>query len=119
MIPSGADAVVNVERTKTVSGHVSVVGPVSPGDNIVPQAADFRRGDRVLGAGRRLRAQDVAVMAGLGLPEVAVMRRPLVAVLVTGDELRLPGQCLEPGQIYTSKSGMLWRPRWPRLGGKR
>lgn len=102
MIPPNADAVVNVERTATVDGRVRVVGPVGLGDNIVRRGEDLRCGETVLEAGRRLRPQDVAVVASLGRTHVTVVRRPRVAVLPTGDELRSPGEDLGPGQIYTS-----------------
>ncbi|HWE61409.1 MAG TPA: gephyrin-like molybdotransferase Glp [Chloroflexota bacterium] len=102
MIPPGADAVVNVERTHTAPARVCIQGPVHPADHIVRRASAFCAGAPVLGAGHRLRPQDVAVLASLGLPEVTVVRQPRVAILVTGDELRLPEERLEPGQIYTS-----------------
>jgi len=102
MIPPGADAVVNVERTRTVAGQVCVEGPVKLGDHISRRASDLPKGAAVLGAGRRLRPQDAAVLASLGLAHVLVMRKPRVAILLTGDELCLPGESLAPGQIYTS-----------------
>ena len=102
MIPPGADAVVNVERTSVEDGRVRIDGPVRAGDHIVRRGADLRRGDRVLPTGRRLRPQDLALLASVGLPGVVVARRPRVAVLITGDELRPPGSPLGPGQIYTS-----------------
>jgi molybdopterin molybdotransferase len=110
MLPPGSDAVVNVERTETSTpagegvARVRVAGAVAVGDNVVYRGADLKRGDVVLRPGRRLRPQDVAVLASLGQTEVEVVRRPRVAVLVTGDELRAPGEALEPGQIYNSNA---------------
>jgi molybdenum cofactor synthesis domain-containing protein len=117
MIPSGADAVVNVERTSTADGHVHIDGPVICGDNIARRAADLGQGEAVLRAGRRLRPHDVGILASLGIPDLLVVRRPRVAVLVTGDELRLPGARLEPGQIYTS-NGYALGARVRELGGE-
>lgn len=117
MIPPGADAVVNVERTEVTAGRLRIVGPVPPGDNIVTRAADLAQGDVVLRPGRRLRPQDVAVLASLGYPTVEVVRRPRVAILLTGDELRAPGQPLAPGQIYNS-NGYALAAQALRLGGQ-
>ncbi len=117
MIPPGADAVVNVERTEVTARRLRIVGPVPPGDNIVIRAADLALGDVVLRPGRRLRPQDVAVLASLGYPMVEVVRRPRVAILLTGDELRAPGQPLAPGQIYNS-NGYALAAQALRLGGQ-
>jgi molybdopterin molybdotransferase len=100
MIPRGADAVINLERTERTDAEIEISGAVDPGDNIVRRGEDVRCGAVALSAGRRLRPQDIGLLASLGHLHVSVRRRPAVAVLTTGDELRAPGDQLGPGQIY-------------------
>ncbi len=100
-MPAGADAVVIVEATDgEASGAVRVFSPVSPGQNVGPQGADIRRGQRVLQAGATLTPSRVGAAAALGLSDVAVYARPRIAILSTGNEIVEPGERLEPGQIY-------------------
>ena len=100
-MPAGADAVVIVEETDgEASGAVRVFSPVSPRQNVGPQGADIRSGQRVLQAGVTLTPSRVGAAAALGLSEVAVYARPRIAILSTGNEIVEPGELLEPGQIY-------------------
>jgi len=94
-IPEGADAVVMQEQTVRKDGTVYVEQRVNSGENVVHRGEDLRAGDLVLRPGRRLRPQDIGLLAGLNHPEVEVYVRPKVAVIVTGDELVAPGR--EPG----------------------
>ena len=64
----------------------------------------MRAGNRVIEAGRVLRASEIGVLSSLGLTEVAVFRRPVVAILSTGDEVTPPGEALLPGRIYDANS---------------
>src|SRR5438876_10823225 len=76
-IPSGADAVVMIERTRRLDAAcVKIDGAVSPGQNILPQAKEMRRGEVVLMAGARLRPQEVGLLALVGRLEVVVHPRP-------------------------------------------
>lgn len=98
-LPQGADAVVMQEYAVRRDGDVTVERPAQVGENVVPRGADVRAGDVILRPGRRLRPQDLGLLAGLGHPEVTVFRRPHVGVIVTGDELVPPGQVPQGSQI--------------------
>ncbi|WNM28329.1 molybdopterin molybdotransferase MoeA [Demequina capsici] len=106
-MPQGADAVVPVERTDAGTERVRIRDWPVVGAHVRPAGADMREGGVVLAAPRRLRAVDVAAAAAAGRAEVAVARRPRVAVLVTGDELVAPGEPLGPAAIYDSNSALL------------
>ncbi len=99
-IPTGADAVVMQEHTVRADSTVAVERAVRSGENVVPRGADVHQGDLLLSPGRRVRAQDLGLLAGLNRPEVSVYRRPHVGVIVTGDELVAPGQPIRGSQIY-------------------
>ena len=99
-LPAGADAVVMQEYAVRRDGTVSIERPVHPGENVVRRGDDVKAGEVVLRPGRRLRPQDLGLLAGLNSPEVEVYRQPRVAVIVTGDELTAPGQPRRESQIY-------------------
>jgi molybdopterin molybdotransferase len=108
-VPLGSDAVVPFELTsegrdeiKEKAGHVAVCEPVQAGDNVREAGEDVRTGQRVLSAGHTLRPPDVGVLAGLGCPQVRVVRRPRVAILATGDELVDVHEPIAPGKIRNS-----------------
>jgi molybdopterin molybdotransferase len=102
VMPAGADTVVVQEITERASDAVTVLRPVSKGRHIRRQGLDFRRGDTLFAAGRRLSARDLALLAGMNHPIVPVHRRPKVALFATGDELVPPGAEPGPGQIVYS-----------------
>ena len=106
-VPEGADAVVPLEVVVEVDNTLTVPAPVDPGANVRPAGGDVRAGDVLLPAGTRLGAAQVGALAAAGVAEVTVGRRPRVAVLSTGTELRPPGKALGPGQIYESNGPML------------
>ncbi len=99
-LPVGADAVVMQEYTVRKDGTVSVERPVAPGENVVHRGDDLTAGDVVLRPGRRLRPQDLGLLAGLNHAQVEVYLQPRVAVIVTGDELVTPGQNAAGAEIY-------------------
>ena len=103
-VPQGADAVVMVEYTKSAGSRVTVQRSVEPGENVVPAGAEARRGDVMVAKGTRVRHAAVAVAAAVGRPEVAVYRRPQVAVLATGDELVDINLPPGPNEIRNSNS---------------
>ncbi len=104
MLPDGADAVVMQEHVVRKDGAVSIERPVKPADNVVRRGADVRAGEVILRPGRRLRPQDLGLLAGLDVPDVTVYLRPRVATIVTGDELVPPGQSLRGSQIHDMNS---------------
>lgn len=103
-VPAGCDAVVRVEDTAERDGEVEIKAPVTLGDNLRRAGEDVRAGDVVLRAGARLGPAELGVLASAGVASVLCPRRPRVAVVVTGDELRDPGQPLGPGAIRDTNS---------------
>ncbi|CAN5579071.1 molybdopterin molybdotransferase MoeA [soil metagenome] len=103
-MPSGADAVVMVERTNAVDGgaRVGVQIEVAPADHIRRAGDDVEVGDTVVAAGAELTAGHLGVLASVGVGEVQVHPRPRVGVLSTGDELVEAGRPLARGQIHDS-----------------
>ncbi len=130
VIPRGADAVVMVEYTDVERGtrnaergaelvmpsrsplrvpHSALLvrRPVTPGANLTFAGTDIGRGETVLRRGELLTSRETGVLAALGLDQVAVFRRPRVAILSTGDELIPPGQPMRPGLVYDSNATIL------------
>jgi len=104
-VPPGADAVVPVEWTQTQSdGQVLIFRPVTPGAHLRWAGEDFQPGQPALSRGTRLSPPQVGILATLGWAEIPVARRPRIAILATGDELREPGQPLPAGTIHNSNS---------------
>ena len=106
VVPEGADAVVPVERTDGGAEAVAVEA-VAPGDNVRPRGGDVHAGDVVVTAGSAIGPVQIGALAGSGVSTVRCGRRPRVAVLATGSELRRSGEPLGPGQIYESNGVML------------
>lgn len=100
-LPPGADTVVPQERCR-VEGERVWFPPVSVGDHVRKEGEEVRRGDLLLKAGKRLRAQELGLLAGAGIARVEVYRPLQVCLLSSGNELREPGDPLAPGQIYNS-----------------
>ena len=100
MLPEGADGVVMVEYcTLLDETTLEVSRAVSPLENTIQPGDDFKEGSVILPSGRRLRPQDLGVLAGLGFSEVPVFRRPKVTILSTGDEMVPVSQTPGPGQV--------------------
>lgn len=110
MLARGADAVVMVEHTQQIDpGTIEVVRPVAPGENCVQVGEDIRQGQQLLPTGHRIRPQDIGGLLSLGKTRVTVGRRPLVAIMASGDEVIAPGGQTRLGQIrdinsYTCKA---------------
>ncbi|THD84299.1 molybdopterin molybdotransferase MoeA [Aliigemmobacter aestuarii] len=100
-VPDGATRVV-LQEDVTRTGDRITVTALSEGDNIRPLGDDFIAGAEL--SPRRLRPSDLALLAAMNLPEIPVRRRPVVAVIATGDELVMPGEEPGPDQIIASNS---------------
>jgi len=111
-IPRGADAVIAVEDTDFQSRNAGSVAPrtitfiknINAGENIRPRGADVHTGDVVLQKGRKLKAQDLGLLAMLGIANVNVYKKPRVALLSSGDELIDVDSPLTEGKIHDSNS---------------
>jgi molybdopterin molybdotransferase len=107
-VPAGADAVLMAEFAELeADGRVLARAPVAPGKHVVRVGEDVPRGSEVLPPGRYLRPQDVGLLASIGAAAVRVIRRPRVALLVTGNELLPPGTAPDGFRIVDSNSPML------------
>ncbi|MEO0540186.1 MAG: gephyrin-like molybdotransferase Glp [Cyanobacteria bacterium P01_A01_bin.105] len=102
MVPEGADTIVMQENTTRHGDRVTVQVTPAPKAFVRQQGAFHRAGDPLLPAGIRLGGPEIAVLAAAQCPEVAVVRRPRVAIFSTGNELVTPDQPLGPGQIVDS-----------------
>jgi molybdopterin molybdotransferase len=102
VIPPGADTIVIQENTGRDGDQVIVNQAEKPGRHIRRAGLDFKQGQVLLPRGRRLTDRDVMLAAAMSHPAVPVHRRPKVAVLGTGDELKAPGAELGPGEIVYS-----------------
>jgi len=109
--PASSDAVVPVEVTEPVDGNYDrvriLVDSIAPEKNVIRIGTNKRAGEEIIPAGRLLRAQELAALAELGGAQVSVRRRPIIAVLATGDELVATDQTPGPGQIRNSNETML------------
>ncbi len=111
-LPNGADAVVQFEDTdemtrKSSGGDLSQIGILRQAKkrlNVRNRGEDIARGSLVLEKGRVLRPQEIGVLASLGRSTALVIRRPIVAILATGDELITVDQPLDPGKIHDSNT---------------
>jgi molybdopterin molybdotransferase len=103
LIPDGADAVIMQEQTEPGdTGKVRIDSDHRVGENIRQAGEDVRQGEIVIEAGARLSPADLGVLASLGIGQLQVKRKPVVAFFSTGDELVSVGTPLEPGKIYDS-----------------
>jgi molybdopterin molybdotransferase len=120
-VPQGADAVVMLEDTVSYDGNIEIYTQIHPLKNVGEIGEDVRRGDVILRKGQRLRPCDIAVLASLGINNIKVARKPLVAIIPTGEELVPRGNReLKEGEVYETNGLMasLYARKWggiPRL----
>jgi putative molybdopterin biosynthesis protein len=117
MVPRGADAVVMVEHTEMLGGELRIVRAVTAGNGVSFAGTDITAGETVLRRGRQLTSRDTGVLAAIGVPNVNVWRKPVVAILSTGDEIIAPGEKMEPAKVYDS-NGQVLADAVRELGGE-
>ena len=100
-LPKGAETIAIQEDVTTSSTGITLTASARSGANIRKRGQDFAQGD-TLSAPRRLTSKDLALLAAMNIPEVAASRRPVVALIATGDELVMPGDQPGPDQIAAS-----------------
>ncbi len=100
MIPSGADAVVIIERTQKVTeAEIEVLRAVAPGENVLHIGEDVKPNEPLLPIGHVLRPQDLGGLMAMGITSIKVARRPRVGILATGDEVIDPHTVPQAGQV--------------------
>ncbi|MBE3580820.1 MAG: molybdopterin molybdenumtransferase MoeA [Thermoanaerobacteraceae bacterium] len=118
MLPAGADAVIMLEHTEELpGGFLNVLRPVAPGENVIDRGEDVRKGEVVLGAGHRLRPQDIGVLAALGYNQIKVWQPWRVGIMTTGNEIVPPEARPGPGQVRDINSYTLYA-QVQALGGQ-
>ena len=100
MLPKGADSVAMIEHTEAIDDTtIEVYRSVAPGQNMIAVGEDIKKGEIILTRGRKLRPQEVGLLAALGKSTITVFKKPIIGIVSTGDEIvsidKVPG----PGQI--------------------
>ncbi len=105
MMPEGADKVIPVEYTKEEDG---IMYPIREETryNVIGKAENLKKGSKVLSP-RVLNPKEIGIIASMGIDSVEVAKKPVVGVIITGSELKDPGERLKPGQIYNSNGVQL------------
>jgi putative molybdopterin biosynthesis protein len=107
MVPRGADAVVMVEHAEACGGELRIGRAVTAGSGISFAGTDITAGETVLRCGQLLTSRDTGVLAAIGVATVNVWRKPIVAILSTGDEIIAPGEPMQPAKVYDSNAQVL------------
>jgi len=106
-IPDGANAVIIQEQVERDGEYICFSQPPKPTQHIRPKGSDIAPGTRLLKTGRKLRPQDIALLASAGIAELKIFQPLKIALLNSGDELIEPGQPLPLGKIYNSNKYLL------------
>jgi putative molybdopterin biosynthesis protein len=107
MMPRGADAVVMVEYAEARGRELRIARAVTAGSGVSFAGTDITSGETVLRRGRLLTSRDTGVLAAIGVAHVNVWRKPIVAILSTGDEIIAPGEPMQPAKVYDSNAQVL------------
>jgi putative molybdopterin biosynthesis protein len=107
MIPRGADAVVMIEHAETHGRELRIAKAVTAGSGVSFAGTDITAGETVLRRGQLLTSRDTGVLAAIGIARVAVWRKPIVAILSTGDEIIAPCEPMQPAKVYDSNAQVL------------
>lgn len=107
MMPRGADAVVMVEHAETQGPQLRIAKAVTSGGWVSFAGTDITAGETVLRRGHLLTSRDTGVLAAIGVARVDVWRKPLVAILSTGDEIIAPGEPMQAAKVYDSNAQVL------------
>ena len=107
MMPRGADAVVMIEHAETRGHELRIARAVTAGSGVSFAGTDITAGETVLRQGRLLTSRDTGVLAAIGVADVKVWRKPIVAILSTGDEIIAPGDPMQPAKVYDSNAQIL------------
>ncbi|MET0875522.1 MAG: molybdopterin biosynthesis protein [Tardiphaga sp.] len=107
-VPRGADAIIMVEHTRPAGADaIEVRRAASPGQFVSYTGSDIARGEMLLRAGTVVGSREIGMLAACGIADVAVVCRPRVAVMSTGDELVQPGEALRPAAIYDTNGAIV------------
>lgn len=117
MVPRGADAVVMVEHAEASGCELRIARAVTAGTGVSFAGTDITAGETVLRRGRLLTSRDTGVLAAVGIAKVSVWRKPIVAILSTGDEIIAPGDEMQPAKVYDS-NGQVLADAVRELGGE-
>jgi len=110
VMPRGADAVVMIEHTELIEDdapEIELRRAAIPGEFVSYAGSDIARGEMLLRRGARIGSREIGMLAACGLHEIDAVRRPVVAVLSTGDELVAPGEPLKPAGVYDSNGAIV------------
>jgi putative molybdopterin biosynthesis protein len=107
MIPRGADAVIMVEHAELNGRELRIARAVTAGSGVSFAGTDITAGETVLRLGQLLTSRDTGVLAAIGVADVDVWTRPIVAILSTGDEIIPPGEPMQPAKVYDSNAQVL------------
>jgi putative molybdopterin biosynthesis protein len=107
MVPRGADAVVMVEYADVQGRELAIARATTPGSGVSFAGTDITRGETVLRRGQLLTSRDTGVLAAIGVANVDVRQKPIVAILSTGDEIIAPGDPMQPAKVYDSNAQVL------------
>ncbi|WP_268033150.1 molybdopterin molybdotransferase MoeA [Algoriphagus sp. PAP.12] len=106
-VPDQADTVIMQEHVDRIGDQIKITKMPVKGTNVRPIGEQIKEGEVVLKKGTQINAAIVGFLAGLGISEVNVIRKPKISLIVTGNELQEPGSVLKPGSVYESNRSML------------